>query len=120
MRIRLLVVLGVLAVALAVGAAPAAAAGGVASSPAVGTVLEPGHASVADNWLGGDCGCGWGGASSGMPFGGWGFPGGFSSPWWAGMPLGTISATTGGTWPWAPWYWTPQWWTFVALSNAMH
>jgi hypothetical protein len=53
-----------------------------------------------------------------MPFGGFGFPGGSFGPWWAGMPLSTISASTGFTWPWAPWYWTPQWWTFVALANS--
>ena len=51
----------------------------------------------------------WGGMS---PWGGWG------RPWWAGMPLGTISAASGGTWPWAPWYWTPQWWTYAALMNS--
>ena len=38
-------------------------------------------------------------------------------PWWAGMPLWSISALSGGTWPWAPWYWTPQWWTMAAFSR---
>ncbi len=55
---------------------------------------------------------------TGVSFGGWGYPTGFMSPWWAGMPLPTISANTGGTWPWAPFYWTPQWWTYVALANS--
>ena len=39
-------------------------------------------------------------------------------PWWAGLPLSTISASTGFTWPWAPFYWTPWWWMFVALSGG--
>jgi hypothetical protein len=57
------------------------------------------------------------GFSSGTPFGGFGFPGGSFGPWWAGMPLGAISAASGFTWPWAPWYWTPQWWTLAAFTH---
>jgi hypothetical protein len=35
---------------------------------------------------------------SGMPP--FGAPTGSPWPWWAGMPLGQITALTGGTWPW--------------------
>jgi hypothetical protein len=112
------VLLGVLVLALAVAASPAAAAGGAMSQPGVATVLGPGQTIVADHWDS-DCGCGFGGSLSGMGLGGSPFGMGFGlGPWWAGMPLSTISATTGFTWPWAPWYWTPQWWTFVALANS--
>lgn len=53
------------------------------------------------------------GGMSGTPWMG----GGFFGPWWAGMPLAAISASTGFSWPGAPWYWTPQWWTLAAFSN---
>lgn len=120
MATRLLVVLGVLVLALAVAVTPAAAAGtgGATTSQGVGTVLGPGETMLADH----DCGCSsWGGSPWGMGSGWGGSPWGMGfglGPWWAGMPLGTISASTGGTWPFAPWYYTPQWWTYVALTNA--
>jgi hypothetical protein len=119
MRARLLVVLGVLLLALTLGVAPAAAA--ATGQPGLGAVLGPGQTVLADHTMGDGCGCGWGGSPWGMGWGGapWGMGFGWGGPWWAGMPLGTISAASGGTWPWAPWYYTPQWWTYVALTNAM-
>ena len=30
------------------------------------------------------------------------------APWWAGMPLGQISAMTGYTWPMVGWWPTPM------------
>jgi hypothetical protein len=131
MRVRLSVLLGVLVLALGVAAAPAAAAGtgGLTDQTGVGTVLGPGQTIVADRDSDSDCGCrgggsrwdmgsSFGGSPFGMGFGG-GYPG-FLRPWWAGMPLSLISASTGFTWPFAPWYYTPQWWTLVALSNIPH
>ncbi len=105
---RLVTPLVALAVAMMVAAAPAAAAemNGSQTAPAVSSVLTPGQT----------------GASNPAQWGGWAGMGGSPWlgnpfwPWWAGMPLSAISASTGFTWPWAPWYWTPQWWTFSALT----
>ena len=98
-----LVVLGVLAVLFTTAAPSPAYADDSATLPRVATVavdspdsLLPPSGAPAQWWGGG--------------WGGW--------PWWAGMPLWSISAVSGGTWPWAPWYWTPQWWTYVALANS--
>ena len=140
MKFRLLSLLGVLAVAMMVTTAPTAA---VATQPAVSSVLTPGQTGAADpaqwgglgypwmggglawgtssssNWSTGACGCPSGVSISPLsPMSGLSGLSGFGGPWWAGMPLGTISASTGGTWPWAPWYWTPWWWTSVALTGG--
>ena len=133
MRTRLLVVLGSLMVMLTVVVAPAAAAG--ATEPGVpqgvSAVLGPGQTILADHPSGDDSGmAGWGGSPWGMSgwggstwgtsgWGGspWGTGFGWGGPWWAGMPLWSISAASGGTWPFAPWYYTPQWWTTAAFMR---
>jgi hypothetical protein len=70
------------------------------------------HTGLSSSWSGMSP---WGGLSAWGGLGGWG---GWSRPWWAGMPLGVISASSGGTWPWAPWYYTPMWWYQAALMNS--
>lgn len=96
MKVRLLALVVGLAIAATVTPAPAAAA---VAQPAASSVLTPAQT----------------GATEPAQWGGGYF--GYGGPWWAGMPLTTISASTGGTWPWAPYYWTPSWWTLVALSG---
>jgi hypothetical protein len=122
MRTRLLAVLGALVVMLAVAVAPAAAAGAgdTTGHQGIDAVLGPGQTVLADHTPSDGCSCSWGGSPPGMSgWGGspWGMGFGWGGPWWAGMPLWTISASSGGTWPWAPWYYTPQWWTAAALMR---
>ncbi len=119
MRVRLLALCAALAVTTMLAVTPAFAAetGGAASQQSPGALVAPVQSGIGDYWSDGGCGCGMGGFAGTMPSGGFGYPGWFAGPWWAGMPLGAISASTGFTWPWAPWYWTPQWWTLAALSH---
>jgi hypothetical protein len=123
MRTRLLVVLGSLIVMLTVAVAPAAAAGAseLGVPQGVGAVLGPGQTILADHTTSDNSGMsGWGSSSLGTSgWGGspWGMGFGWGGPWWAGMPLWSISAASGGTWPWAPWYYTPQWWTTAAFMR---
>jgi hypothetical protein len=120
-KLRLFSLLAVFAVLATATAAPAAAAD---TPPAVGSVLTPGQtgasnpaqwgmSSWTDSYSGG-CGCV--GGISGTPWMGSPWMGGSFGPWWGGMPLSAISASSGFTWPWAPWYWTPQWWLAAALG----
>ena len=108
--LTVLAILTVIAVALApVSAAPAFANETVPVAPAslvttppegLDSLLVPGS-DPAWHWLG------WGGS--------WG---GGSWPWWAGMPVWSISALSGGVWPWAccwqlytgwPWWGSSLW-----------
>jgi hypothetical protein len=137
MRVRLLAVLGALALTATVAVVPAAAeATPTASQPSVSALLAPLPIGLADHMdemhqRHHGCGCGmdmgmgspWG-MGMGSPWGmgmGMGSPWSGSSwwgrPWWAGRSLWEITAASGGTWPWAPWYWTPQWWTMAAFSR---